>query len=124
MKVFTWSGERPDVYLFCNLENVLLSFIFTVEWMIANPLIIFGKTAHLMCASISSNTHNVISWLGGKHYSTLTYSGGNADPPKYGVIRKWQRNKFESILQIYKFDEMDVFNRVQSAAMRTEKDCH
>ena len=108
MKVFTWSGGRPDVYVFCSLENVLFSFIFTVEWMIANPPIIFGKTAHLLCASISSNTHDVISWLGGKNYSTLTYNGGNADPPKYGVIRRWQKSKFESILQIYKFDEMDV----------------
>jgi hypothetical protein len=31
-----------------------------------------------------------------------------ADPRKYAEIRGWHRSKFESILQIYKFDEMDV----------------
>jgi hypothetical protein len=80
--------------------------------MIANPPIIFGKTAELSCVTvtpnISSNTHNVTSWLGGKYYSTLTFSGGTADPKKYAEIRKWHRSKFESILQIYKFDEMDA----------------
>jgi hypothetical protein len=41
---------------------------FTVEWMIANPPIIFGKTAQLSCVTphISSNKHNATSWLGGK----------------------------------------------------------
>ena len=84
--------------------------IFTVEWMIANPPIIFGKTAQLSCVTphISSITHNVTSWLGGKYYSTLTFTGGTADPKKYAEIRKWHRSKFESILQIYKFDEKDV----------------
>jgi hypothetical protein len=84
--------------------------IFTVEWMIANPPIIFGKTAQLSCVTphISSITHNVTSWLGGKDYSTLTFTGGTADPKKYTEIRKWHRSKFESILQIYKFDEKDV----------------
>ena len=85
---------------------------FTVEWMIANPPIIFGKTAQLSCITITPstryNTHNVTSWLGGKDYSTLTYTGGNTDPRKYAEIRRWHRSKFESILQIYKFDEMDV----------------
>ena len=83
---------------------------FTVEWMIANPPIIFGKTAQLSCVTphISSITHNVTSWLGGKDYSTLTFTGGTADPKKYAEIRKWHRSKFESILQIYKFDEKDV----------------
>ena len=83
---------------------------FTVEWMIANPPIIFGKTAQLSCATphISSNKHNVTSWLGGKDYSTLTFTGGTADPKKYAEIRIWHRSIFESILQIYKFDEKDV----------------
>jgi hypothetical protein len=80
--------------------------------MIANPPIIFGKTAALSCITItpniSSNKHSVTSWLGGKDYSTLTYTGGSADPKKYAEIRRWHRSKFESILQIYKFDEMDV----------------
>ena len=80
-----------------------------MEWTIVNPPIIFGKTAQLLCATvtpnISSNTHNITSWLGGKDFSTLTYTGGTADPRKYAEIR---RSKFESILQIYKFDEMDV----------------
>jgi len=97
---------------FLNIENVLFSFIFTVEWMIANPPIIFGKTAQLSCVTvtpnISSNTHNINSWLGDKDYSALTYNGGTADPRKYAEIRKWHRSEFESILQIYKFDEMDV----------------
>jgi hypothetical protein len=55
---------------------------FTVEWMIANPPIIFGKTAQLSCVipHISSITHNVTSWLGGKDYYTLTFTGGTADP--------------------------------------------
>ena len=83
-----------------------------VEWMIANPPIIFGNTAELSCATvtpnISSNSHNVTSWLGGKDYSTLTFTGGTADSTKYAEIRRWHRSKFESILQIYKFDEMDV----------------
>ena len=112
--------------VFCNLENVFFSFIFLVEWMIANPPIIFGKTAALSCITItpniSSNKHSVTSWLGGKDYSTLTYTGGSADPRKYAEIRRWHRSKFESILQIYKFDEMDV--NVQSAMMRTETGCH
>ena len=83
-----------------------------VEWMIVNPPIIFGKTAQLSCVTvtpyISSNGNTVTSWLGGKDYSTLTYTGGTADPTKYAEIRRWSRSKFESILQIYKFDEMDV----------------
>jgi hypothetical protein len=66
----------------------------------------------LSCVTITPNTryntHNVTSWLGGKDYSTHTYTGDNADPRKYEEIRKWHRSKFESILQIYKFDEMDV----------------
>ena len=86
--------------------------LFTVEWMIANPPIIFGKTAQLLCApvtpNISSNTSNVTTWLGGKDYSILIYNGGNADRTKYEEIQRWQRSKFESILQISKFDEMDV----------------
>jgi hypothetical protein len=88
------------------------SFISTVEWIIANPPIIFGKRAQLSCVTItpniSNNTHKVTSWLGGKDYSTLTYTGGSADPRKYAEIRRWYRSKFESILQIYNFDEMDV----------------
>ena len=78
--------------------------------MIVNPPIIFGKTAQLSCGTphIRSNTHNVTSWLGGKDYSTLTFTGGTADPKKYAENRKWHRSKFESILQIYKFDEEDV----------------
>ena len=83
-----------------------------VEWMILNPPIIFGKTAQLLCSpgtrKISSNAHNVTSWLGGKHCSTLATNGGTADPRKYAEIRRLHRSKFESILQIYKFDEMDV----------------
>ena len=58
--------------------------------------------------SISYNTHNVTSWLGGKDYSTLTYNGGTVESRKYAGIRKWHIRKFESILQIYKFDERDV----------------
>ena len=83
---------------------------FTVEWRIANPPIILGKTAQLSCVTphISSITHNVSSWLGGKYYSTLTFNGGTADPKKYAEIRKWNRKEFESILRIYKFDEKDV----------------
>jgi hypothetical protein len=83
---------------------------FTVEWMIANPPIIFGKTAQLSCVTphISSTGHNVTSWLGGKDFSTLTFNGGTADPKKYAEIQKSHRSKFESILQIYKFDEKDV----------------
>ena len=80
--------------------------------MIANPPIIFGKTAQLVCVTVTPNisytTHNLTSWLGGKYFSTLTYTGGTADPRKYAEIRRWHRSKFESILQIYKFDEMDV----------------
>jgi hypothetical protein len=80
--------------------------------MIANPHIIFGKTAQLLCApvtpNISSNTSNVTAWLGGKDYSILIYNGGNADRTKYEEMQRWQRSKFESILQIYKFDEKDV----------------
>jgi hypothetical protein len=77
--------------VFCNLENVFFSFIFLVEWMIANPPIIFGKTAQLSCVTphISSNQHNVTSWLGGKDYSTLTFTGGTADPKKYAEIRMY-----------------------------------
>ena len=83
---------------------------FTVEWMIANPPNIFGKTAQLSCVTphISSTAHNVTSWLGGKDYSTLTFNGGTADSKKYAEIRKSHRSKFESILQICKFDEKDV----------------
>jgi len=88
------------------------SFIFTVEWTIVYLPIIFGKTAELSCVTvtpnISYNIHNVTSWLGGKSYATLTFTGGTADPKKYAEIRKWHIRKFESILQIYKFDEMDV----------------
>ena len=80
--------------------------------MIANPPIIFGKTAQLSCVTvtpyISSTRNPVTSWLGGKDFSTLTYTGGTADPRKYAEIRRWPRSKFESILQIYKFDEIDV----------------
>jgi hypothetical protein len=96
---------------FLNLE-LFFSFIVTVEWMIVNPPIIFGKTVQLLCSpvtpSISSNTHNVTAWLGGKDYSPLTYNGYTPDPMKYAEIRRWHSSKFESILQIYKFDEMDV----------------
>jgi hypothetical protein len=52
-------------------------------------------------------THTT-SWLGGKNFPTLTFTGGTADHRKYVKIRKWDIRKFESILQIYKFDEMDV----------------
>jgi hypothetical protein len=103
-----------DEYLpFFNLGNVLFSLFFLiVEWMIANPPIIFGKTAQLSCVTvtpyISSTRNPVTSWLGGKDFSTLTYTGGTADPRKYAEIRRWPRSKFESILQIYKFDEIDV----------------
>ena len=95
---------------FLNLDNVLFSFIFIVEWMIANPPIIFGETAKLVCAPVTRSTtrHNITAWLGGKDYSILTYNGGTFDPRKYAEIRGWHRSKFESILQIYKFDEMDV----------------
>ena len=83
-----------------------------VEWMIADPPIIFGKTAQLSCATVTPNisyiTHNVTSWLGGEDSSTLTHNDVNADTSKYAEIRKWQRGKFESILQIFKFDEKDV----------------
>ena len=83
-----------------------------VEWMIADPPIIFGKTAHLSCTTVTPNisyfTHNATSWLGGEDSSTLTQNGATADTRKYAEIRKWQRGKFESILQIYKFDEKDV----------------
>ena len=96
----------------CNLELICFSFIFTVEWTVVNPPIIFGKTVELLCSlvtpNISSNAHNVTSWLGGKNWSTLAINGGTADPRKYAEIRRWHRSKFESILQIYKFDEMDV----------------
>ena len=114
MEVFTWMMEwRMTICLsFFKLELICFSFIFTVEWMIVNPPIIFGKTAQLLCSLVnpntSSNTHNVTSWLGGKNYSTLTSNGGTADPSKYAEIRRWHRSKFESILMIYKFDEMDV----------------
>ena len=80
--------------------------------MVVKPPIIFGKTAQLLCSpvtpNVSSNTYNVTAWLGGKDYSILIYNGGNADRTKYEEIQRWQRSKFESILQIYKFDEMDV----------------
>ena len=80
--------------------------------MIANPPIIFGKTAELSCVTItpntSSNIHNATAWLGGKYFDTLTINGGTADSRKYAEIQTRQRGKFESILQIYKFDEMDV----------------
>jgi glycyl-tRNA synthetase alpha subunit len=80
--------------------------------MIVNPPIIFGKTIQLLCSPVTPNisysTHNITSWLGGKDYSTLTYNGNTADPIKYAEIRRWHSRKFDSILQIYKFDEMDV----------------
>ena len=81
-----------------------------VEWMIVNPPIIFGETAQLLCTRVTRSTtrHNITSWLGGKDYSILTYNGGTFDPQRYAEIRRWHRSKFESILQIYKFDEMDV----------------
>ena len=81
-----------------------------VEWMIANPPIIFGKTAQLSCSPVTRSTtrHNITSWLGGKDYSILIYNGGTFDPRRYAEIRRWHRSKFESILQIYNFDEMDV----------------
>jgi hypothetical protein len=62
--------------------------------MIVNPPIIFGKTAQLSCGTphIRSNTHNVTSWLGGKDYSTLTFTGGTADPKKYAENRIWHRS--------------------------------
>jgi hypothetical protein len=95
---------------FLNLDNVLFSFIFIVKWMIANPPIIFGETAELVCAPVKRSIirHNITSWIGGKDYSILTYNGGTFDPRKYAEIREWHRRKFESILQIYKFDEMEV----------------
>ena len=95
---------------FLNLEDVLFSFIFTVEWMIANPPIIFGKTAQLSCSPVTRSTtrHNITSWLGGKDYSILIYNGGTFDPRRYAEIQRWHKSKFESILQIYNFDEMDV----------------
>jgi hypothetical protein len=80
--------------------------------MIANPPIIFGKTAALSCVTItpniSSNTQYATSWLGGKDFNTLTTNGGTADSRKYAENRTRHRSKLESILQIYKFDEMDV----------------
>ena len=92
--------------MFCIL------LFFTVDWTILNPPIIFGKTEELACATVTSNAsyniQNVTSWLGGKGYSTLTYTGFTADPRKYAEIRKRELGKFESILEIYKFDEMDV----------------
>ena len=97
---------------FFNLELICFSFIFTVDWMVVKPPIIFGKTAQLLCSpvtpNVSSNTYNVTAWLGGKDYSTLTHNGYAAYPRKYAEIRRWHRGKFESILQIYKFDEKDV----------------
>ena len=83
-----------------------------MEWTIVDPPIIFGKTAELPCVTvtpnISSNTHNVTLWLGGKDYSTLTFTGGTADHRKYAEIRKRYERTLESILQIYIFDEKDV----------------
>ena len=80
--------------------------------MIVDPPIIFGKTAQLLCSlvtpNISFDTHPVTSWIGRKDYSILTINGGTADPRKYAEIRKWRGGKFQSILQIYNFDEMDV----------------
>ena len=113
--IFYHARHHMEVFTIClsflNLE-LFFSFIFTVEWIIVNPPIIFGKTAQLLCSPVTpnifSNTHNVTSWLGGKDYSTLTYNGFTADSMKYAEIRRWHRRKFESILQIYKFDEMDV----------------
>ena len=97
---------------FLNLENVLFSFIFIVEWMIVNPPIIFGKTVQLLCSPFTSRiiftANNITSWSGGKNYAVLTYDGVTADPMKYTEIRSWHRSKFESILQIYHFDETDV----------------
>ena len=83
-----------------------------MEWTIVDPPIIFGKTAELPCVTVtpntSSNTHNVTLWLGGKDYSTLTFTGGTADHRKYAEIRKRYGRTLESILQIYIFDEKDV----------------
>ena len=71
---------------FLNIENVLFSFMFYSGMDDSKSSIIFGKTAELSCVTvtpyISSNTHNVTSWLGGKDYSTLTFNGGTADPRK------------------------------------------
>jgi hypothetical protein len=78
--------------------------------MIVNPPIIFGETAQLLCTPVKRSTtrHNITSWLGGKDYSILTYNGGTFNPGRYAEIRRWHRSKFESILQIFKFDEIDV----------------
>jgi hypothetical protein len=80
--------------------------------MIVDPPIIFGKTAQLLCSlvtpTISFDTPNVTSWKGRKDYSILTFSGSTTDPRKYAEIRRWRGGKFQSILQIYNFDEMDV----------------
>ena len=104
---------RMTIYLsFLNLENVLFSFIFTVVWTVVNPPIIFGETAQLLCTPVTRNInsigYNKTSWFGGKDYSTLTHNGYTANPRKYEESRRWHSSKFESILQIYKFDEMDV----------------
>ena len=83
-----------------------------VKWMIVNPPIIFGKTVQLLCSPFTSRinvtANNITSWSGGKNYAVLTYDGVTADPMKYTEIRRWHRSKFESILQIYHFDETDV----------------
>jgi hypothetical protein len=76
--------------------------------MIVNPPIIFGETAQLVCAPNSYHTKNITSWLGGKKYEILSYNGVTADARKYAEIQRWYRSKLESILRIYKFDEMDV----------------
>ena len=52
-------------------------------------------------------THTT-SWLGGKNFPTLTFTGGKADHRKYAEIRKWDIRKYESILQKNKLDEKDV----------------
>jgi hypothetical protein len=80
--------------------------------MIVNPPIIFGKTAQLSCLTLTSNPsyniQHITSWLGGINYSSLAFTGSTSDPGKYAEIWKSQRGKFESILQIYTFDEKDV----------------
>jgi hypothetical protein len=65
----------------CKKKLACLPIVYCVR-MIANPPIIFGETAQLVCApvtpNISYNINNVTAWLGGKDYSILIYNGGNA----------------------------------------------
>jgi hypothetical protein len=98
--------------------------------MIANPPIIFGKTAQLLCApvtpNISSITSNVTAWLGGKDYSILIYNGGNADRPnmkKFRDGREANLNPFFRYTNLMKWMKMWTI-RVQSASLNTEKGCH